>query len=79
MMHHVLRTSLTPPAVAGQLERGVRPHCSRSEDRVVPGAPRAEMAPPPALAWLSVERVVLCCWTAPPSERVALARVVDLP
>ena len=26
MMHHVLRTSLTPPAVAGQLERGVRHH-----------------------------------------------------
>ena len=27
MMHHVLRNSLTPPAVAGQLERGVRHHC----------------------------------------------------
>ena len=25
MMHHVLRTRLTVPAVAGQLERGVRP------------------------------------------------------
>lgn len=27
-MHHVLRTSHTPAAVAGQLERGVRPHSS---------------------------------------------------
>jgi hypothetical protein len=25
MMHHVPRTRLTAPAVAGQLERGVRP------------------------------------------------------
>ncbi len=41
MMHRVPRNRLTAPAVAGQLERGVRPHLSRSEDRVALGAAKA--------------------------------------
>jgi hypothetical protein len=38
MMHQVPRTRLTAPAVAGQLERGVRPHPSRSERVIRPGS-----------------------------------------
>ena len=37
MMHHVPRTSLTPHAVAGQLERGVRPRSSNCNDKRASG------------------------------------------
>jgi len=34
MMHHVPRTRLTAPAVAGPVERKVRPRCERGDDGI---------------------------------------------
>jgi hypothetical protein len=59
MMHQVPRTRLTAPAVAGQLERGFRPHPGRSE-RVPRLGPTAQTAPGGSACSLEVRLLQLC-------------------
>jgi len=78
MMHHVLQPGLTAHAVAGQLERRVRPArggqrtgCPTQDDRTalyLSWAPGARRAPPAGgqtnlpAALLRRAKAAACCW-----------------